>query len=162
MRESSSITRNLQEEEGDQQDMVLRESKDSLRKSRRLRDLATVKSTRETKAGRINPLDSTKRRLRSSGKGRKKSGHKEKEKSYPKTEGIAFNEIDRRKSAGECLRCAWPSDRKGTHWVKDCIRPVKRDKGTASYPKANIRYQQEPSEGSSSNSEDSHTDTEID
>jgi hypothetical protein len=44
--------------------------------------------------------------------------------------------MERRKVVGECLRCAWPSDWKGSHRVKDCIRPVKLDKGTASYPKA--------------------------
>jgi len=53
-----------------------------------------------------------------------------------KTEGIDSSEISRRKAAGECLRCAWPSDRKGTHRVKDCKRPIKLDKGTAAFPKA--------------------------
>jgi len=57
-------------------------------------------------------------------------------KDYAKTEGIEPSKIDRRKAAGECLRCAWPSDRKGNHRVKDCIRPMRLDKGTASYPKA--------------------------
>jgi hypothetical protein len=58
-------------------------------------------------------------------------------KVYPKTECINDIEIRRRKEAGKCLRCAWPSDRKGTHQVKDCIRPIKLDKGTAGFPKAN-------------------------
>jgi hypothetical protein len=53
-----------------------------------------------------------------------------------KTEGIEASEIDRRKAVGESLWCAWPSDRKGSHRVKDCIRPIKLDKGMASYPKA--------------------------
>jgi hypothetical protein len=53
-----------------------------------------------------------------------------------KTEGIEASEIEHRKSPGECLRCAWPSDRKGNHRVKDCMRPIKLDKGTANYPKA--------------------------
>jgi len=53
-----------------------------------------------------------------------------------KTEEIESSEIERRKSAGECLRCAWPSERKGNHRVKDCIRPIKLDKGTATFPKA--------------------------
>jgi hypothetical protein len=58
-------------------------------------------------------------------------------KDYSKTEGIEPSEIQRMKAAGECLRCAWPSDRKGSHRVKDCIRgPIKLDKGTVSYPKA--------------------------
>jgi hypothetical protein len=53
-----------------------------------------------------------------------------------KTTGIDQEEIQRRKGTGECLRCAWPSDRKGAHQVRDCVRPIKLDKGTASYPKA--------------------------
>jgi hypothetical protein len=57
-------------------------------------------------------------------------------KDYSKTDGIEPSEKERRKAAGECLRCAWPSDRKGSHWVTYCIRPIKLDKGTACYPKA--------------------------
>jgi len=53
-----------------------------------------------------------------------------------KTEGIDSSELNRRKAAGECLRCAWPSDRKGSHRFKDCIRLIKLDKGTAAFPKA--------------------------
>jgi hypothetical protein len=59
-----------------------------------------------------------------------------KAKDYPQTEGIDVNEVQRRKAAGECLHCAWLSDRKGNHSVKDCIRPIELDKGTAGYPKA--------------------------
>jgi len=47
------------------------------------------------------------------------------------TEGIDSSELQRRRSAGECLRCAWPSDRKGTHRVADCKRPIKLDQGKA-------------------------------
>jgi len=69
-----------------------------------------------------------------------KSSGKFKYQSKPdlgkKTEGIDSSELGRRRAAGECLRCAWPSDRKGTHRVKDCIRPIKLDKGTAAFPKA--------------------------
>jgi hypothetical protein len=57
-------------------------------------------------------------------------------KDYVKTEAIERSDIDRRKAAGERLRCSWPADRKGSLRVKDCIRPIKLDKGTASYPKA--------------------------
>jgi hypothetical protein len=53
-----------------------------------------------------------------------------------KTARIDAMEIEQRKPAGECLRCAWPSDRKGSHRVKDCIRTIELDKGTASYPNA--------------------------
>jgi hypothetical protein len=52
------------------------------------------------------------------------------------TAGIDSSELQRRRSAGECLRCAWPSDRKGSHRVADCRRPIKLDKGTAAFPKA--------------------------
>jgi hypothetical protein len=33
------------------------------------------------------------------------------------------------------LLCAWPSDRKGTHQVKDCRGAIKIDIGTATYPR---------------------------
>jgi len=65
------------------------------------------------------------------------------------------------------VRCPWPSDRKGSHRVKDCRRPIKLDKGTGSFPKAK-EYQKmkvagiefpnddsEISESESSNSESS-------
>jgi len=58
------------------------------------------------------------------------------------------------------LRCAWPSDRKGSHRVKDCIWQIKLDKGIASFPKAK-EYQKmkvagmELPSGSSSEDEDS-------
>jgi len=67
---------------------------------------------------------------------RKKFKNRKPERDYTKTEGIDPSEIQRRKAAGECLRCAWPSDRKGNHRAKDCMRPIKLDKGTASFPKA--------------------------
>jgi hypothetical protein len=60
---------------------------------------------------------------------------KKKVSNYLKTEGIQVIEVERRKSAGECLRCAWPAERKGTHPFKDCIRPIELDTGTASHPK---------------------------
>jgi hypothetical protein len=65
-----------------------------------------------------------------------KSFKKSSSKGKSDLEGIDRSEIDRRKSAGECLRCAWPSDRKGAHRVKDCRRAIKTDKGTADFPKA--------------------------
>jgi len=73
------------------------------------------------------------RKDRSSGRIKK---HRPKPDSDNKTEGIDSSELGRRRAAGECLRCAWPSDRKGTHRVKDCLRPIKLDKGTAPFPKA--------------------------
>jgi len=59
-----------------------------------------------------------------------------KKKAYIKTEGISSSEVESRRVAGECLRCAWPSDRTGSRRVKDCVRQIKLDKGTAIYPKA--------------------------
>jgi hypothetical protein len=52
-----------------------------------------------------------------------------------KIEGIPNDELDRRRKEKECLRCAWPADRKGKHNTKDCYRPIKLDKGTADFPK---------------------------
>jgi hypothetical protein len=62
------------------------------------------------------------------------SQHKSK-RDYSKTKGIEFTEIERRNVVGECPRCLWPVDRKGNHMEKDCMRPIKLDKGTACYPK---------------------------
>jgi len=72
-----------------------------------------------------------------------------KQRDYSKIEGIDSSEIQRRKAANECLRCTWPFDKKGNHRVKDCVRRIKSDKGTAIIPK-NWKYQKqtESSEGS--------------
>ena len=51
------------------------------------------------------------------------------------TEGIDGNELRRRKAAGECQRCAWPRDRKGSHKTLDCFRWKRLEKGTAPFPK---------------------------
>jgi len=120
----------LPKPEVDRQDTILKECKDILRNLRQLRDIANLKSTSRTVTGRIHPLKSSREALKESNRG----------KDYSKTEGIEQEEIERRRAAGEYLRCAWPSDRKGSHRVKDCIRPLRRDKGTASYPKAK-KYQ---------------------
>jgi hypothetical protein len=90
----------------------------------------------ENKKGQINPLASTKSLLKKDRKNRKQFKNIRLQKEYPKTEGIEPSEVERRKVAGECLHCAWPSDSKGSHRVKDCIRPIKLSKGTASHPKA--------------------------
>jgi len=54
---------------------------------------------------------------------------------FSKIEGIDQEEIARRKCAGECLHCAWRPDRKGTHRVKNWIRPIELETGTAGYSK---------------------------
>ena len=51
-------------------------------------------------------------------------------------QGILQDELDRRKKSRECMRCGWPADRKGNHKTMDCYRPIKTDKGTATFPKA--------------------------
>jgi len=52
------------------------------------------------------------------------------------TDGISQDELNRRKKARECMRCAWPADRKGNHKSVDCYRPVKLDAGMANFPEA--------------------------
>jgi len=78
-----------------------------------------------------NPLKSTKKALQTNPM----------EKEHSNTEGIELDKIQRRKSSGECLHCTWPSDRKGSHRVKDCKRPIKLDKETARYPTEKSYYQ---------------------
>jgi len=68
--------------------------------------------------------------------------------SYEQTAGIEATEIARRKAAGECLHCAWPSERKGSHQVRDCVRPIKLEKGTAGHPEAKTCQQRYPQWGS--------------
>jgi hypothetical protein len=108
------------------QDQVLKECEEFLQESRKLRARNSVNTNNRN---HINSLASTKKSLRIGKKGKPKTIHL-------KTEGIDEADIQRRKGEGECLRCAWPSDRKGFHRVKDCIRPIKLDKGTANFPKA--------------------------
>jgi hypothetical protein len=133
----SPVPRDIQEDQ--RQDKVLKECEEYLKDSRRLRDIAALKATGKTLTGFINPTAISKKHLR------KKDRHlRERDSSKPKTlisknkrtEGIQLSEINRRRSSGECLRCAWPSDRKGFHQVANCRRPIKLDKGTAIFPKA--------------------------
>jgi len=100
-----------------------------LRESKRLREIAALKVSGHTATGRINPLGRIKKSSRRA-------------RDIPKdvainnkTEGINLKEISRRKAAGECLHCAWPSYRKGSHRVMDCKRKIKLDKGTALFPR---------------------------
>jgi len=94
-----------------------------------LRDLEKLKATGKTKTGRINPFAATKQQSRvTKGKASTRATRKAaktKLRDYSKTEGIDLEEIAKRKTAGECLRCAWPEDRKGTHRVKDCVRLIR-------------------------------------
>jgi hypothetical protein len=114
----------------DHQATVLKECEEYLKESRRLRDIAALKSTGKTQTGQINPLATNKENLRISKKALRKKvrpkkalggKHKKPAKDHSKTEGISDTEITRRKETGECLRCGWPADRKGAHRVRDCI-----------------------------------------
>jgi len=87
---------------------------------------------------------------------------------FTKTEGVDPSELSRRRAAGECVRCAWHADQKGTHKVRDCQRPAKLDKGTASLPKpkeyqkikdAAVGLHSEGSEGSESSEDSSSTES---
>jgi len=69
-------------------------------------------------------------------------------KSYERTEGIEATEIARRNAAGECLRCAWPSERESSHRVNDCARPIKLEKETASHLKSKPFQQRYPLQSS--------------
>jgi hypothetical protein len=153
-------------------DIVLKECEEYLKESRRLRDIAALKSKGTTWSGRINPTPISKKILRkdrsSRNKGKGTQQHKEGKENYTKINGISDNEIKRRKEIDECLHCAWPSDRKGNHQVKDCIRPIKIAKGTVAFPKernhqqAEQRYQQPTVEEASSegnSSEESSDDS---
>jgi hypothetical protein len=51
------------------------------------------------------------------------------------TQRIEGSELRRRKAAGECQRCAWPRDRKGSHKTLDCFRWKRLINGTAPFPK---------------------------
>jgi hypothetical protein len=116
-------------QEDQRQDTILRNCEEYLKDSRRLREIAALKATGKTLTGFINPTAISKKNLRKKDRQSRKLAH-------PETAGIDSAEKERRKRTGECLRCAWPADRKGAHQVASCRRPIKLDKGTADFPKA--------------------------
>jgi hypothetical protein len=124
-----------------QQDQVLKECKEYLKKSRRLRNIATSKSKGKTLTGRSDPTQISKKALRKNDRSKRKQAIRSEKGSQ--TASIDEAEIQRRKKAGQCLQCAWPPSQKGTHGVQTCIRPIKLVNGTAPSPKAN-QYQQQP------------------
>jgi hypothetical protein len=129
----SPIPRDNQEDQ--RQDKILEECEEYLKDSKRLRDIATLKATGKTPSGFINPTAISKKHLRKKYQQKRKSADLPMESNL-RTAGIDQEEIERRKVTGECLWCAWPSDRKGSHRVADCRRAIKLSKGTASFPKA--------------------------
>jgi len=116
------------------QDQVLKECEEYLKESRRLRDIASLKSKETIKSGRINSTPISKKLLNISETGLQR--RQRNPEDYSPIRGIDKGEISTRKAVGECLRCAWPSDGKGNHRVKNCHRQIKLDKGTANFPKA--------------------------
>jgi hypothetical protein len=118
------------------QDNVLSQFNDFWRESRLLRDLASLKPTGKTRMRQIHPLSWTKQSLR--------IAKLSKAESISKVEGIEAAKIQRRKTFGECLRCAWPAGRNVTPQLKDCFRPIKLDKGTARRPKNQGYQKQQP------------------
>jgi hypothetical protein len=66
----------------------------------------------------------------------KKAERKKPVKTFgTQTQGIDCCELPRRKAAGECHRCAWPKDRKGSHKTIDCYRWKRLEKVTPPFPK---------------------------
>jgi len=156
--EVSATHRDLAEDQ--RIDQVLDNTDQYLRESRRLREITALKVSRETITGRINPTRKSKKFQRQSKRVSKAAAIKE-QKNYSKTDGIDDCEISRRNAAGERLRCAWPFDKKGSHQVKDCIRGIELDKGTATFPeKRNHRKSIE--ENISTDSSDSEDNIDYD
>jgi len=152
-REVSATPRDLAE--GSRVDQLLDRTEQYLKESKYLREIVALKTSGTTATGRINPLKKSNKYLRKA-KRISKDIAVNKRKNYSKTEGIDKSELQRRKAAGECLHCAWPSDKKGNHQVKDCRRQIKLDKGTVgiaskgSYQKSTESFRESESEDSSS------------
>lgn len=126
---------------GEHQDKVHKECEEYLKDSRRLWDIAALGSKGRTKTGQINPTPISKKALNKKDRPKRKQITPAEEGL--KITGIDETEIQRRKETGECLCCAWPSDRKGAHSVKDRCRPIKLDIRTCSYPKNKYYQRQE-------------------
>jgi hypothetical protein len=122
-------------QEDQRRDQVIKECEEFLRDSKKQREVSNLQESGKTQTGRINPLKATKDSLRVS-KQRKVRGQQPSGRQEHKCSGIGEAEIQRKTATGECLRCAWPINRTGTHQVRDCRRPIKVSKGTASFPEA--------------------------
>jgi len=150
-REASTIPMDLAEDRRINQ--VLDDTEQYLRQSRRLREIAALKVSVTTSTGRINATRISKKYLKKSN-WVPKVDTTSREGYFSKIEGIDSSELSRRKAASECLRCAWPSDRKGNHRVRDCRRQITLDRGTAEiYNKEKYREPVEsPEENNSTDS----------
>jgi hypothetical protein len=93
---------NTPQECTERQDSVLEECEEYLRYSQRLRDIATLRTTGNTKTGRINPLASIKATLKITKQTEKTRRERriiqqKLVRNLPKTEGIEDSEIQRSK-----------------------------------------------------------------
>jgi len=131
-REVSAIPRDLTEHQ--RVDQVLDCTEQYLRKSKHFRVIAAMKISGQTTTGRIKPLRRIRRSLRKA-KRISKDVVTNNWKNHTKAEGIDDSEISRRKAVTECLHCAGPVDGKGNHRLKDCVRRINFNKGTAVFPK---------------------------
>jgi hypothetical protein len=136
----SPVPRDNQEDQ--RRDTILKECEEYLKDSRRLREIAGFKATGKTLTGFTNPTAISKKQLRKKDRYKRKQAESPRKgvpravgESVPRIAGLDSTELIRRKEEGECLRCAWPADRKGAHRAANCRRPIKLDKGTANYPK---------------------------
>ena len=58
-------------------------------------------------------------------------------KSYKdQVKGLNRTELAQRKAPGDCQHGAWPGDRKGAHRTLDCYRWLRKETGTAPFPKS--------------------------
>jgi len=111
---------------------LLKKSKKILISSRRLWRIAALKASGTTKTGCIKLWKAATDSVR--------VPTLPNCENYSKMEGICETEIQWRKSMGDCLLCAWPSDRKGNHRVEDRILPINLHNGTATHPKCKEQY----------------------
>jgi len=90
-------------------------------------------SERNRKTIARNNLHSSKKLLRKLTQQSEQFQRKTRKNYQDQIQGIERSELDRRKSAGECHRFAWPQDRKGAHKTLDCHRCIRKEKGTAPF-----------------------------
>jgi len=119
----------MENSDTEHQNKVLQECEEFLWNSRHQRRIALLKASGKTNASR----DSFSKVTNKANRIQKHPLRVNNNRSHKDTEGICASELQRRQTEGECLRCAWPSDRKGSHRVRDCRRPIKLDNGTAEY-----------------------------
>jgi len=132
----SPIPRDDQEDQ--RQDKIREVCEEYLRDSKRLREIAALKATGKTLSGFINPTAISKRHLDKSNRTTRKQSDRlvdQTNNDNSRLAGIDRAELRRREKERECLRCAFPDNRKGSHRTADCRRSIRLKKGTAFLPK---------------------------